>query len=194
MLRRTKLIMVLMLLSVILLLQACSDSQMCQEVFLFFFDCDTESDIDGLAVISSDVGPGKEGSAALTVLEKFQIEHVVHKASRSCDTCHTRVTSFKSQVFKKPMPQMCYDCHDSYDMPGVFVHGPVAVGACIVCHEPHQSNYVHLQKLAQPQLCVQCHDIKDYFQVSDSHPDASDKLCTECHDPHAGKNPMLLKE
>jgi predicted CXXCH cytochrome family protein len=53
--------------------------------------------------------------------------------------------------------------------------------------------YVNLLKISQPRLCTRCHNTED-FTASKTHPDASGKLCTACHDPHASVHHVFLKK
>lgn len=129
---------------------------------------------------------------AVSELDLAQMEITTHPAGGPCNRCHASGGG-RSRQTKKPIPQLCYDCHDDYGDRKKYLHGPVAAGACLFCHEPHSSIYVHLQKVSQPRLCTRCHDTEDYM-ASETHPDASGRLCTECHDPHAGSRQMFLRK
>ncbi len=126
-------------------------------------------------------------------LENVQIKRIKHEALRSCRQCHVERSSYRARKFRKPIPELCYDCHEDYRTLNKPLHGPVAVGDCLFCHRPHVSAYIHLQKVSQPKLCTRCHEMED-DAISKIHQDASDQLCTQCHDPHAGSNPMFLKD
>ncbi len=148
--------------------------------------CDSR---DKLPPLASDTRDTKY----FTALHLRQFEETRHQAIDLCSNCHAKGSSKKARRFRKPIPQLCYDCHEDYRTLNRYVHGPVAVGACMICHDPHVSMYIHLQRIEQPRLCTQCHEIGMTF-IPENHPDTSDKLCTECHDAHAGSNEMLLKK
>ncbi len=171
MLKRIKMIQWKLLLNVLILLQTGCDSQNNPSAF--------ESDtVD---------------TRYFTALDILQFRNTRHQAIRPCGNCHAKGSSKRAKEFRKPMPQLCYDCHEDYRTLKKHLHGPVAVGACISCHDPHISIYIHLQIVEQPRLCTRCHEIGNTYSP-ETHPDASDRLCTECHDPHASAKEMLLKK
>lgn len=129
---------------------------------------------------------------ALTPLDVKQMKKTRHQAVRVCRQCHASGSSHRARRFNKPIPQLCYDCHEDHRVSNKYVHGPVVVGACLFCHRPHVSTYQHLLKVSQPRLCIRCHD-KENYPLSELHRDVSDQLCTECHDPHGSADPMFLK-
>lgn len=142
---------------------------------------------------TEDLPPSMQGKAegvAVSELDLLQMKISKHPAGGPCSRCH--VGAGRKRKTNKPIPQLCYDCHEDYSEQATHVHGPVAVGDCMFCHEPHSSIYVHLQKLSQPRLCTRCHEMEDYA-ASDTHPNASGRLCTECHEPHVASNQMFLK-
>jgi predicted CXXCH cytochrome family protein len=139
------------------------------------------------------VGCNSQSPRVPSDLDIMQIRRIKHQALRSCRQCHAKRSSYRAKKFRKPIPELCYDCHDDYRILNKPLHGPVAVGACLFCHRPHVSSYIHLQRVSQPSLCTRCHEMKD-DTISKIHQGASDQLCTQCHDPHAGSNPMFLKE
>jgi predicted CXXCH cytochrome family protein len=65
------------------------------------------------------------------------------------------------------------------------------VGACLACHLPHESRYEGLLKSNVPQLCIDCHTTWDKRDVK-AH--SKGKMCTQCHNPHAGNNRFFLEE
>jgi predicted CXXCH cytochrome family protein len=130
---------------------------------------------------------------SLTPMDMKQMQKTRHQVVSICRQCHASGSSFRSQSFIKPIPQLCFGCHEDHSLSKQYVHGPVAVGACLFCHRPHVSTYEHLLKVSQPRLCTRCHDTKNY-PLSEIHLKASDQLCTECHDPHASQHPLFLKK
>lgn len=107
---------------------------------------------------------------------------------RKCRDCHnTQSLSF----LKDKKAGLCFTCHNREKYTGDFLHGPVAVGACHVCHLPHESKYERLLKSGVPQICIDCHTTWDRRDVK-AH--SKGKVCTQCHDPHAGNNRFFLRE
>ncbi|MCF7972987.1 MAG: hypothetical protein K9N55_04150 [Phycisphaerae bacterium] len=129
----------------------------------------------------------------LSPLDIQQLKKTRHQAVRFCRQCHVSGSSFRSRRFTKPIPQLCYDCHEDHTTRNPYVHGPVAVGACLFCHRPHVSTFNHLLITSQPQLCMRCHEAET-APLSPIHEEASDQLCTKCHDPHGGTHPLFLKK
>jgi len=137
--------------------------------------------------------PKMPDAGYFTPLHALQSMNNEHKATDSCDNCHVKESLKTARQFNKPIPQICYDCHEDYSASGKNLHGPVAVGACLSCHEPHFSTYIHLQRTEQPKLCLRCHQTGKTYDPQ-NHPDTTDRLCTQCHDPHASSRKMMLKE
>lgn len=129
----------------------------------------------------------------LSDLDLMQMQTTRHEAIRECRQCHMRLTAYRRKQFRKPIPALCYDCHEDFQAKNKYLHGPVAVGECLFCHKPHVSTYIHLQKTTQPKLCSQCHEMQKYT-LSAIHDKVKDRLCTQCHDPHGGNRPLFLKE
>ena len=130
---------------------------------------------------------------SLSPLDFMQMKKTRHQAVRVCRQCHASGSSYRARRFNKPIPQLCYDCHEDHRILNKYVHGPVVVGACLFCHRPHVSSFQHLLKVSQPRLCTRCHD-KENYPLSEIHLKASDRLCTECHDPHGSTHPLFLKQ
>ncbi|MDA3786764.1 MAG: cytochrome c3 family protein [Deltaproteobacteria bacterium] len=111
-----------------------------------------------------------------------------------CLNCHTPHASAQDGLLKKPMTEVCAQCH------GDTVHrlrtvetkqSPVTEGMCTSCHSPHAANQVLLLK--EPSvidLCASCHD----WQKHSSHPIGADYTdprnenlavnCLSCHRSH----------
>lgn len=140
---------------------------------------------------------GGEGQAVardtMSPLDLQQVKRTRHQAVRFCRQCHAAGSSFRARRYHKPIPQLCYDCHEDHRTSNKYVHGPVAVGACLFCHRPHVSTFKHLLKVSQPRLCLRCHE-KENYPLSEIHQDVSDQLCTECHDPHGSADSLFLKK
>lgn len=118
---------------------------------------------------------------------KIESRHPAH-TERKCTECH----NIKSLTFlKEKKDRLCFTCHKQEKFGGDYLHGPVAVGACLACHLPHESKYKRLLKLDVPRLCIECHVSWDTRDVK-AH--TKEKACTQCHNPHAGDNRFLLKQ
>lgn len=115
-----------------------------------------------------------------------------HEPYDRCNNCHTTDPRSGMPILRSPTPQLCYACHTNYAVSPAFVHGPVAVGACLVCHDPHGSKFEHLMTLAQPEICYQCHE-QEKVVMSAGHTSESIVNCTHCHDPHVGSQRTFLK-
>jgi predicted CXXCH cytochrome family protein len=111
-----------------------------------------------------------------------------HNTGKECFTvCHD-----KSGIHFKPVPELCYTCHDDYSKQGVYVHAPVLVGDCLFCHREHESRNRFLMRYSIPTLCFKCHD-KDAVALIENHNNEEYNLCTGCHSGHATSNKHLLK-
>ncbi|MCF7958406.1 MAG: hypothetical protein K9M57_08165, partial [Phycisphaerae bacterium] len=115
-----------------------------------------------------------------------------HEPVRDCTRCHVDGMRWDRKQFKRPLPQLCYECHTNYGLATGHLHGPVAVGACLYCHEPHQSKYPNLLRVQPPQLCYQCHQESDILSLA-SHQKIDPTRCNTCHDPHISPLRKLLK-
>ena len=145
----------------------------------------------GEAVVDVDMESEVSDGTGLSELHLKQMKISIHPMTNPCDRCHIMKRQGR-RVTNKPIPQLCYNCHEDYKEKSKHVHGPVAVGACMFCHKPHNSMYVHLLKMNQPDLCTRCHEMEDYS--SEVHESSADQLCTKCHDPHASSRKMFLKK
>jgi predicted CXXCH cytochrome family protein len=115
--------------------------------------------------------------------------------NRECTKCHNKSASNFLRVKKD---KICFTCHDPDDFKGEFVHGPVAVGACLACHFPHESEYENLLRQKDARLCLECHQGEDVaanplhkFKGTDT--DMEKEICTRCHFPHASGVRFFLK-
>lgn len=125
-------------------------------------------------------------------VEPTYFYHTAYK-NRDCFGCHD-----ESQGYTPPATgaALCNKCHESYTQfeQDDWVHGPVVVGQCGWCHEAHKSEQPSLTREAQPGLCMSCHDQAfidhDPFHAAMVNP----TNCTDCHDPHASGNRLLLAD
>ncbi len=95
-------------------------------------------------------------------------------------------------------PDTCLECHDDL-LEEKVIHKAIQ-DSCLDCHSnldaskrPHKNTgeFPHGLDAAQPKLCLGCHT-KLIGKKPVVHK-AIDKGCTECHDPHSGKNKRMLK-
>lgn len=138
-------------------------------------------------------------------------QEVLHSpAEDDCETCHEASGQPHPQSpgtefsLTGAMPDLCYDCHDSYDGKS-FIHTPVKNGECTGCHSPHASDYEKLLLVDPAKLCFSCHggsrpgaeaaniqlkvEYKEFV-----HEPAADGDCSACHQTHAADYPYLLSE
>lgn len=134
-------------------------------------------------------------------------EHIPF-GSRSCEMCHTKPAADGKPALKKQPEQSCFVCHSNFRKLGEssIVHAPFSSGDCTTCHNPHVSKRVALVRKPLGDICWGCHDadtLKDAHPVS-RHPTSKEGKadprregkpfdCASCHEPHAGKNPKLMR-
>jgi len=109
--------------------------------------------------------------------------------NKQCNSCHDQG---KMGTLKKPMPDLCYQCHENFSENYKVLHGPVGGGQCTMCHSPHMSLNKDLIIRTSQSLCLYCHDSREVLEVS-AHQDMKDITCTECHNPHGGADRNLLR-
>lgn len=56
-----------------------------------------------------------------------------------CLECHHAHESKLEHLLLKPVPEVCFGCHDEEDFEADPVHAPVEDVECIECHSPHAS-------------------------------------------------------
>ena len=117
-----------------------------------------------------------------------------HGPGRDCKLCHKKLVKSRwaTPQVVKGIPEICFDCHDTYTDPQYYVHGPVAVGQCGFCHDPHDSDYKALLKDSVPRLCYRCHDQSSIESIP-SHDKDTISGCNLCHEAHSSSKKKLLK-
>jgi len=117
-----------------------------------------------------------------------------HEPARECNKCHAGGRRSGRRELIKPVPDLCYTCHQEHNTPGEHLHGPLGLAGdiCLFCHLPHQSGFAHLQRAPLPELCYRCHRREDMHTIVD-HENRLDRICTDCHDPHSSPRDKLLK-
>lgn len=139
--------------------------------------------------------PEPSGSPAEAVPPAAGREAYAHPPYRDykCSGCHTTLSG---QPFRSVEDGLCQACHR--DIPGqaVFVHGPVAVNACLFCHHHHAAPFPKLLVSDPATLCFRCHNQED-LTAGEHHPDVhrdyERQSCIECHDPHRGSDRFFLR-
>ena len=126
------------------------------------------------------------GLEAIAARSRTLIVHQPYKEDQ-CEECH-------GSEYRPIMSgsQICLACHAEKQDEYEWMHGPVAVGACLFCHAPHSSTYPALLRRQPEQLCFQCHEqmTLDAQQVP-AHADDG-RSCLECHSGHGGAGAFFL--
>ncbi len=117
----------------------------------------------------------------------------------------------------------CHDdfSRENTDNEGLWIHGPVSAGWCATCHDPHASPYQNLLlDASMANVCSGCHRVEDLLAFTPEHrkegiPRGEDEEgdpelemkeapvvekidslvedCTRCHDPHRGRDQLMLR-
>ena len=171
------------------LLIGCSSESRHKTLKIFFDGVpDPEAQETQETAIASEAESGVPGPAAVPAVPAMRSRHPDYRVKR-CSRCHDRAAANFLVADKK---RICYVCHQEAKFQGEFVHGPVAVGACLSCHHPHESKLEKLLTGAGEDLCFKCHKTEDLAQ-SEVHQKNRALACGECHDPHVGTNRFFLK-
>jgi len=133
---------------------------------------------------------------------------------KGCEACHGPAGLHKQAVdnddenlqMEKPatmsskqMTQVCAKCHATTVSVFKFVDTEHAAEGmtCRDCHVMHQDKPTD-RKLKQPtnELCLSCHQsLKVQLKANAHHPVLEGRLkCTDCHNPHGGSDPGMLKK
>ena len=134
---------------------------------------------------------GKDSALAQDLIVKQVPQNHLHLPyqSRECTSCHDKD---KMGKLVKPLPELCYACHDDFSKKYKVLHGPVESGECTSCHSPHMSVNEKLLIRTNQALCFDCHDSKEVL-ANDTHKDIKDTNCTKCHQPHGGADKTFLR-
>lgn len=106
-----------------------------------------------------------------------------------CDRCHNVK---EGKLFKTVEEGLCQMCHTDLPSKMKYVHGPIAVNACLFCHSPHSTPFPKVLHEEARSLCLQCHDEDDVME-GEHHAGIAERGCVECHNPHGGNNRYFLK-
>lgn len=127
---------------------------------------------------------------ALPKLKQDKPEFYFHKPyeEEKCISCHQE--GFSNRLLK-PLPELCYTCHQDFNSKYKVLHGPVASGYCTACHDHHMAKLDKLLLRPGQDLCLSCHESRQIFQNS-KHEKIGSENCIDCHNPHGGENLSFL--
>lgn len=142
-------------------------------------------------------------------------------AAEDCATCHDPHRSDEISQLTAPVPDLCLMCHDpDQRLSGVHLGADLSTVRCIECHDPHGSPSemllatgsvhapyadtcasCHLGSVSEviegggSSLCYACHADLEHEIQNASVPHAALEVteCTDCHSPHASRQPRLLR-
>jgi len=118
----------------------------------------------------------------------------VEQKCRACHNVSARPGDAGRFMTRASGAALCLSCHRGFPEDRVFVHGPVAAGACIFCHVPHYSEHKALLISEPSHICERCHDRSGLAQtVAHREAEQARASCTECHDPHGGGDRFFLR-
>lgn len=151
----------------------------------FFFD-----GVPQPAHLTRQVSDSTSGDSLVIEKRAFKPEFYTHKPyeEEKCGSCHEEGYS---NSLSKPMPNLCYSCHEDFNSVYKSLHGPVASGNCLTCHNHHMSKYEKLLDRSGQQLCLYCHE-SGLVMKNKMHAKIENRNCTECHSPHGGENSGML--
>ena len=144
-----------------------------------------QKEIADTVITAAQVPPKKTNLA-----EVKKPEFIYHPPyqNRMCSACHNMQLG---NALIKPIPDLCYKCHENLTGKNPALHGPVAMGECSVCHSPHLSKNKFLLVRKGRELCLHCHEATYVFE-NKNHFATEEYACLDCHDPHSGKDRFLL--
>lgn len=172
------------------LICACSETSR-HRVLSFLFDGVPEPGARGAPAGGAPEAVGSQNPEAEQARKRPRPTVYVHAPYRDnrCRACHDPGAGL---LYKTAEAGLCAPCHGDVPGPAPFVHGPVAVDACLTCHHYHSSPYPKLLLDAPQDLCFGCHERAD-LTTGAHHATIGDAACTACHDPHGGQNQYLLR-
>ncbi|MDQ1263411.1 MAG: hypothetical protein QG559_412 [Campylobacterota bacterium] len=118
-----------------------------------------------------------------------------------CTSCHNESNAESKYITKEPSNESCFECHDeNKELWGSakYGHEPLDSGNCTRCHNPHSSPYSMFTRKSVNDICIGCHKDKSVEAMNGSKSACNgaknNKVCTECHTPHASNQPFFLKK
>jgi predicted CXXCH cytochrome family protein len=208
------------LLGLVLLLGLGCAEQTRYRVLSFFFDGVPEPGSEAPTETREELVARQKREQAEYVaglLETARRKTIVHRpyANYQCAACHDMA---QGKMVMTAEEGLCTRCHRDLTSRLRFVHGPVAVNACLECHHPHESVYPALLRAEPTAVCSGCHDPEELspgehrrFVASQVAPPGTTSppgaapgapappaaepapSCLDCHDGHGGDNRMFLK-
>lgn len=88
---------------------------------------------------------------------------------RDCSICHGSHMGGTLVLLKKPLSELCLDCHPDRESPSEHVVDVVpsmeVIGlplnggmiSCVTCHDPHNDSFGSLLRARPDELCEMCH-------------------------------------
>lgn len=171
-------------------------------ITVFIFGCTSEKQYRVLSFFFDGVPNPNQSTEALinqdncvdstaSVKKDIKPEYFLHKPyeEEKCKSCHAE--GFSNALIK-PMPELCYSCHEDFRSKYPILHGPVASGNCTMCHNQHMAKFEKLLDRCGQQICLNCHESNEILK-NKMHEQIANRNCTECHSPHGGNNSGMLK-
>ncbi len=157
------------------------------KVLSFFFDGvpDSTKKTEAASAVKND-------SLGVPIVKNIKPESYLHKpyGENKCNSCHQG--DFSNRLLK-PVPELCYTCHEDFNNKFQILHGPVASGNCLACHNQHEAKYEKLLEREGQQICLYCHESKQVLK-NKVHKTVGTQNCTNCHNPHGGDNRGILNK
>lgn len=148
-----------------------------------------------------------------SIAKQYKVAHQPF-ANGQCFSCHLPHNANNYQLLRDDPDKVCLSCHERQSMDRAHVNYPAAVRGCLSCHNPHGSSRKamirdHMHEpykdgcadchtgnaVVSTAICLGCHEeIGVLAQTTHTHLTAGNgNSCTNCHSPHAGDKPGLLK-
>ncbi len=108
-------------------------------------------------------------SYAETIQGKSYTESEIPAKKKDCNLCHVSHMMKGTSLLKKPISELCTECHPNSKapsehivdvVPSMSVVGlPLTKGrlTCVTCHEPHKNSYGVMLRVSPENLCQLCH-------------------------------------
>ena len=109
-----------------------------------------------------------------------------------CTACHSPHRGKAKPQLLAAGSALCFRCHEQKEInlhEGATQHRALQKG-CTVCHAPHGGAAAHFVRQEAGVLCQGCHAQRRGSAAPNV---ATRELCASCHDPHASKQPRLLR-
>ena len=88
---------------------------------------------------------------------------------KDCAVCHLPEDGRPAGILKKPLSDLCLECHADRQAPNehkvdiipsmAVTDLPLMEGkmTCVTCHDPHSATYPQMLRTAPKNLCFRCH-------------------------------------